>query len=49
MTARTAPGNTFTPRTLNMSSVRPVMRKRQAVRPHLHGPVPVTVTTSRVR
>src|SRR3954465_10113880 len=54
-TSRTAEGNTFTPRTISMSSVRPMQRMRGLVRPHGHGagrrgPGPVRTTTwSRVR
>src|SRR5688500_11806972 len=35
-TSRTAEGNTFTPRTISMSSVRPMQRARSAVRPQAH-------------
>ena len=47
-TSRTAEGNTFTPRTISMSSVRPMQRMRGPVRPHWHGLVR-TSTWSRVR
>ena len=47
-TSRTADGNTFTPRTISMSSVRPRQRTRGVVLPHAHGPVQ-TSTWSRVR
>ena len=36
-TSRTAEGKTFTPRTMSMSSVRPMQRTRGPVRPHGHG------------
>ena len=47
-TSRTADGKTFTPRTMSMSSVRPMQRTRGPVRPHGHGLVR-TSTWSRVR
>ena len=47
-TSRTADGNTLTPRTISMSSVRPTQRMRGPVRPHGHGLVRTT-TWSRVR
>ena len=36
-TSRTADGKTLTPRTISMSSVRPMQRTRGPVRPHGHG------------
>ena len=36
-TSRTAEGKTLTPRTISMSSVRPMQRIRGPVRPHGHG------------
>jgi len=39
-TSRIADGNTLTPRTISMSSVRPMQRTRGAVRPHEHAPMP---------
>ena len=39
-TSRTAEGKTLTPRTMSMSSVRPMHRTRGPVRPHAHGPRP---------
>ena len=47
-TSRTADGKTFTPRTISMSSVRPMQRTAGAVRPHAQGLVQ-TSTWSRVR
>ena len=47
-TSRTADGKTLTPRTISMSSVRPMQRTRGPVRPHGHGLVRTT-TWSRVR
>ena len=47
-TSRTADGKTLTPRTISMSSVRPMQRTRGPVRPHAHGPMR-TWTWSRVR
>ena len=37
-TSRTAEGKTLTPRTISMSSVRPMQRTRGAVRPQAQGP-----------
>ena len=37
-TSRTADGNTLTPRTISMSSVRPMQRTRGEVRPQAHRP-----------
>src|SRR4051794_21839996 len=47
-TSRTAAGKTLTPRTISMSSVRPMHRMRGVVRPHAHRLVQ-TRTWSRVR
>ena len=47
-TSRTADGKTLTPRTISMSSVRPMQRTRGPVRPHGQGVVR-TWTWSRVR
>ena len=47
-TSRMADGKTLTPRTISMSSVRPMQRTRGAVRPHRQGEVQ-TSTWSRVR
>ena len=47
-TSRTADGKTLTPRTISMSSVRPMQRTRGPVRPQGHGLVR-TSTWSRVR
>src|SRR5215213_3288186 len=47
-TSRMAEGNTLTPRTISMSSVRPMQRTRGPGRPHGHG-VARTSTWSRVR
>src|SRR3954462_7634754 len=47
-TSRTAEGKTLTPRTISMSSVRPMQRMRGPVRPQAHGLV-FTATWSRVR
>ncbi len=46
--SRIADGKTFTPRTISMSSVRPMQRTRRLVRPHGHGSE-CTSTWSRVR
>src|SRR5947209_3980845 len=47
-TSRTADGNTFTPRTISMSSVLPMHRTRGPVRPHGQSSIR-SVTWSRVR
>ena len=47
-TSRIAEGNTLTPRTIIMSSVRPMQRRRGEVRPQRHRSVQTT-TWSRVR
>ena len=47
-TSRTAEGKTLTPRTISMSSVRPMQRTRGAVRPQAQRPTP-SRTWSRVR
>ena len=47
-TSRTADGKTLTPRTISMSSVRPMQRIRGPVRPQAHGLIR-TSTWSRVR
>ena len=47
-TSRTADGKTLIPRTISMSSVRPMQRTRGPVRPHAHGLVRSS-TWSRVR
>ena len=39
MTSRTAEGKTLTPRTISMSSVRPMQRTRGLVRPQAQGPM----------
>src|SRR4051794_5340579 len=48
-TSRTADGKTLTPRTISMSSVRPMQRIIGPVRPQPHTPMLVTRTWSRVR
>src|SRR4051794_5370776 len=48
-TSRTAEGKTLTPRTISMSSVRPMQRKVMPVRIHVHRPVCLIWTWSRVR
>ena len=47
-TSLTAEGQTFTPATISMSSVRPTQTTLGPVRPHAHGDVP-TVTRSPTR
>ena len=47
-TSRTAVGKTLTPRTISMSSVRPMQRTRGAVRPQAQRPA-ATRTWSRLR
>src|SRR4051794_19992024 len=49
MTSRTADGKTLTPRTISMSSVRPMQRITGPVRPQGQSPRRVTRTWSRVR
>src|SRR3954470_8932333 len=48
-TSRTADGKTLTPRTISMSSVRPMQRKVMPLRIHVHRPICRIWTWSRVR